>query len=174
MYNMTLALSRSIACIILVSLLACNTSRKAARANAAAPVQQSVNAAQPANVCGEAVKFYAEKMLITQTGQIMDVTAELVVDPLAKNITVSAEMAGQEKAAFEITIEQIDCAFNNDFTVGAALYTGVIKQKDGSFTKMILKLEAKDGSLMFSNGDPDKPNEATMYVSKWEIINKQQ
>ncbi len=68
-------------------------------------------------------------MLITQTNQIMDVTAELVVDPVAKTITVSAEMAGQEKAAFEITIEEIDCTFNSDFTVGAALYTGVYQTK---------------------------------------------
>lgn len=170
MYNLNLT-RRSVVPIILVSLLACNTSRKAAKANAAAPVQQGVKA--PVSVCGETVKFYAEKMLITQTNQIMDVTAELVVDPVAKNITVSAEMAGQEKAAFEIMIEQIDCTFNNDFTVGAALYTGFIKQADGSLTKQILKLEAKDGSLMFSNGDPDKPNEMTMYVSKWEIIERQ-
>lgn|GEM_PF-1347086 len=165
-------LTRPATAIILVFLLGCNASRKAT--NTPEPAQQSVSAAQAVSVCGEAVKFYAEKMLITQTGQIMDVTAELIVDPLAKTITVSAEMAGQEKAAFEITIEQIDCAFNNDFTVGAALYTGFIKQKDGSVTKQLLKLEAKDGSLLFTNGDPDKPNELTMYVSKWEIINKQQ
>ncbi len=168
MYSMNL--TRPAASIILVCLLACNGSRKAA--NATAPAQQSVNAAQAASVCEETVKFYAEKMLITQTGQIMDVTAELVVDPLTKTITVSAEMAGQEKAAFEVTIEHIDCAFNNDFTAGAALYTGFIKQKDGSVTKQILKLEAKDGSLLFTNGDPDKPNELTMYVSKWEIVDR--
>ncbi|WP_315824159.1 hypothetical protein [Paraflavitalea speifideaquila] len=100
----------------------------------------------------------------------MDVNTEILVNPTAKTITLSAQASGQEKEGFEMILEQIDCNFNNDFTVGGALYTGFIKQKDGSLTKQLIRLEAKDGNLIFFNGDPEKPNELTIYVSKWEIM----
>jgi hypothetical protein len=45
-----------------------------------------------------------------------------------------------------------------------------MNQKDGTTTKMILKLEANDGVLTFTQANPEKEGQFIVIISKWEIV----
>ena len=163
--------------IVLLTIVVCQPACKSAKSlvanskNASASKVKAGSA--PFDICSQKVRFYSEKLLVVKTGQIMDVQTEITVDPSAKVVTLKAQAPGEEKAEFNTSIESFECHFNEDFTVGWALYNVDIKQQDGTHTKMILKLEAKDGMLQFVNGDLKEENQMTVYVSKWEVIDQQ-
>lgn len=130
--------------------------------------------AQPANQtetskCDQPIKYYSEKIRYAN-GQETSFNTEITINPLTKLINLVSEPPNQDKVSFSIVIENIDCNFNADHTVGQALYHGYINQKDGTTTKIILKLEANDGQLTFSQGNPEKEVDYIMIVSKWEIV----
>jgi major membrane immunogen (membrane-anchored lipoprotein) len=155
--------------IVLSLLLACKTTKSSGKPgtgkNSTAPAIAS---------CQQVIRYYFEKFRDVQNARDIAVTAIITIDPLAKNINTSAQIVENgEKGEFDMTIEHFDCTLNADLTIGEALYTGHIRQQDGSSTKAYLKLEAKDGSLVMSNGDPAKASEVLMYVSKWEIVKPQ-
>ncbi|MDF2188998.1 hypothetical protein [Paraflavitalea sp. CAU 1676] len=162
----------SLACFTILVIVSCNPARKSGHAIGKGRDAKGTAAAtaQPASACGEKVKFYGEKVLSVKTGKLMDIQTEITLDPAAKLLTFSGQEPGEEKVTFDTDLETIECHFNGDFTVGWALYSGNIKQKDGRLTKSIVKLEAKDGMLQFSNGDTEKESELVINVAKWEII----
>jgi hypothetical protein len=98
------------------------------------------------------------------------VVTEIIINPSARVISLTSEPPEQGKVSFETVIESIDCKLNSDLTEGQAIYNGYIKQKDGSSTKAILKVEAKDGNLTIANGDPEHHAPFLIVVSKWEIV----
>ena len=130
--------------------------------------------AQPArqtetSKCNRPIKYYSEKIR-SANGEETSFNTEITINPLSKIINLVSEPPNQDKVAFTIVIENIDCNFNTDYTVGQALYYGYINQKDGTTTKMILKLEATDGRLTISQGYPEKGTDFIMIVSRWEIV----
>ncbi|HEY8895731.1 MAG TPA: hypothetical protein VIM79_12990 [Niastella sp.] len=144
----------------LTLLLAC----KSTKTPQAQPVTQTET-----SKCDQPIKYYSEKIRHAN-GQETSFNSEVTINPLTKLINLVSEPPNQDKVAFSIVIENIDCNFNADHTVGQALYHGYINQKDGTTTKIVLKLEANDGVLTFSQGNPEKESDYVMIVSKWEII----
>lgn len=169
--NRSLTLAR----IVLLAIVACLPSCKSTKALTAGGQTAKSAKADPTSldVCRQKVRFYSEKLLVVKTGQAMEVKTEITVDPIAKIVHLKAEAPGEEKADFDTNVESFECHFNDNFTTGWALYSGYIKQQDGSLTKSIVKLEAKDGMLQFSNGDPEKVSDMIIYVSKWEVLDQQ-
>lgn len=146
----------------LVLLSACKSSKS--------PQAQS-NQTATTSKCDQPIKYYSDKIR-SANGQETNLNTEITINPLNKLITMVSEPPNQDKVAFTIVIENIDCNFNADHTIGQALYHGYINQKDGTTTKMILKLEANDGVLTISQGNPEKGFEFVVIVSKWEIVNE--
>ena len=144
----------------LVLLSACESSKTAQ----AHPAQTETT-----SKCNQPIKYYSEKIR-SANGEETSFNTEITINPLSKLINLVSEPPNQDKVAYTIVIENIDCNFNADHTVGQALYHGYINQKDGTTTKVILKLEANDGQLTFSRGNPEKESDFIMIVSKWEII----
>ena len=132
---------------------------------------QTVPNNQTESMCNQPIKYYSEKIR-SANGQETSFNTVITINPLNKLITMVSEPPNQDKVAFTIVIENIDCNFNADHTIGQALYHGYINQKDGTTTKMFLKLEANDGVLTISQGNPEKGSEFVVVVSKWEIINE--
>jgi hypothetical protein len=124
-----------------------------------------------AGKCGQTIKYYCEKVKMPG-GEELNFHTEITVNPTSRLISLSSEPPNNEKVTFTIVIESVDCNFNADHTIGQALYHGYINQKDGTTTKIILKLEADDGILSFSKANPEKGEEMVMIVSKWEIVNE--
>jgi hypothetical protein len=155
--------------IVLFLFLACKTAKTSGK-----PDTGKGAAAATIASCQQVIRYHFEKFRDVQNARDVAVTAIITIDPLAKNINTSAQMVENgQKGEFDMTIEHFDCTLNADLTAGEALYTGHIRQEDGSSTKAYLKLEAKDGSLVMSNGDPAKASEVLMYVSQWEIVKPQ-
>lgn len=121
--------------------------------------------------CDQPIKYYSEKIRSTN-GQETSFNTEITINPLNKLISLVSEPPNQEKVAFTMVIESTDCNFNADHTVGQALYHGYINQKDGTTTKIILKLEANDGVLTISQGNPEEKGDYVIIISKWEIVNE--
>ncbi len=154
--------------VVLFLFIACKATQSSGTSGTA---KGTVTTTIPA--CQQIIRYYSQKFRDVQNARDMTMNAVITIDPLAKNINTSAEMEGGEKAGFDMTIEHFDCTLNADLTAGEALYTGHIRQQDGSSTKAYLKLEAKDGGLVMSNGDPEKTSDMLMYISKWEIVKPQ-
>lgn len=130
--------------------------------------------AQPANQtetskCDQPIKYYSEKIR-SANGQETSFNTEITINPLTKLINLVSEPPNQDKVAYSIVIENIDCIFNTNHTEGQALYHGYINQKNGTTTKMVLKLEANNGQLTISQGNPEKESDFVVIVSKWEIV----
>jgi hypothetical protein len=119
--------------------------------------------------CNRPIKYYSEKIRAAN-GEETSFNTEITINPLNKLISLVSEPPNQDKVEFTIVIENIDCNFNADHTVGQALYHGYINQKDGTTTKMILKLEANDGALTITEANPEKQASFVVIVSKWEIV----
>jgi hypothetical protein len=129
---------------------------------------------QPANKteiskCDQPIKYYSEKIRSTN-GQETSFNTEITINPLTKLINLVSEPPNQDKVTFNIVIENMDCNFNANHTGGQALYHGYINQKDGTTTKITIKLEANDGQLTISQGNPEKEADYIMIVSRWEIV----
>lgn len=122
------------------------------------------------SMCGQTIKYYSELIKMTNGQPDVNANTEIIINPSAKLITLTSEPPNQDKVSFDTVIEHLDCNLNTGITEGLAVYYGYIKQKDGGTTKAIIKVEAKDGSLTISNGDPEKNAEFLMVVSKWEIV----
>jgi hypothetical protein len=150
-------------CIGLALVAACKSTKT--------PQTQAAGQTPSTGKCDRTIKYYSEKIKST-TGQETSFNTEITINPQSRLINIVSEPPNQEKVAFSIVIESIDCDFNADHTVGQALYHGYINQKDGTTTKMILKLEANDGVLTFSQANPEKEGEFIVIVSKWEIVNE--
>jgi hypothetical protein len=144
----------------LILLLACKSTKT--------PQAQPANQTESSK-CDQPIKYYSEKIRYAN-GQETSFNTEVTINPLTKLINLVSEPPNQDKVAFSIVIENIDCNFNADHTVGQALYHGYINQKNGTTTKMILKLEANDGALTISQGNPEKESDYVVIVSRWEII----
>jgi hypothetical protein len=134
-----------------------------------APQAQTTNQTESTSKCDQPIKYYSEKIRSTN-GQETSFHTEITINPLTKQISLVSEPPNQNKVEFSIVIENIDCNFNADHTVGQALYHGYINQKNGTTTKMILKLEANNGVLTFTQANPEKEGEFVVIVSKWEIV----
>jgi hypothetical protein len=154
---------------MLILVLGIGLSLATACKSAKTPQTQAATQTASIGKCDQTIKYYSEKIKST-TGQETSFNTEITVNPQSRLINIVSEPPNQEKVAFSIVIESIDCDFNNDYTVGQALYHGYINQKDGTTTKMILKLEANDGALTFSQANPEKEGEFIVIVSKWEIV----
>ncbi len=135
------------------------------------PQAQSAGQTAAAGKCDKTIKYYSEKIKTT-TGQESSFNTEITINPQNRLINIVSEPPNQEKVAFTAIIERIDCDFNADHTVGQALYHGYINQKDGTTTKLIIKLEANDGVLTFSQANPEKEGEFIVIVSRWETVNE--
>lgn len=133
------------------------------------PQAQPANQTETTSKCDQPIKYYSEKIRAAN-GEETSFNTEITINPLSKLINLVSQPPNQDKVEFSIVIENIDCNFNADHTVGQALYHGYINQKDGTTTKIILKLEANDGVLTFSRGNPEKEGDFIMIVSKWEIV----
>ena len=133
------------------------------------PAQTQKAGQSETSKCDQTIKYYSEKIK-TPGGQEINCQTEITVNPSGRLISLQSEPPNQEKVTFTIVIESIDCNFNADHTVGQALYHGYINQKDGTTTKIILKLEANDGILSFSKANPEKEEEMVVMVSQWEIV----
>jgi hypothetical protein len=130
---------------------------------------QTAGQTETTSGCDRPIKYYSEKIR-GANGQETSFNTEITINPLNKLISLVSEPPNQDKVEFTIVIENIDCNFNADHTVGQALYHGYINQKNGTTTKMILKLEANDGVLTFTQGNPEKESDFVVIVSKWEIV----
>jgi hypothetical protein len=119
--------------------------------------------------CDQVIKYYSELIRMTNGEPDVKVITEVIINPSSKVISLTSEPPEQGKVSFETIIESIDCKLNSDLTEGKAIYNGYIKQKDGNSTKATLKIEAKDGYLTISNGDPQHET-FIIVVSKWEIV----
>lgn len=156
---------------IFMPLLALSLSLFPACKSTQTPQAQPANQTETTSKCDRPIKYYSEKIR-SANGEETSFNTEITINPLSKLINLVSEPPNQDKVEFSIVIENIDCNFNADHTVGQALYHGYINQKDGTTTKVILKLEANDGQLTFSRGNPEKESDFIMIVSKWEIIKK--
>lgn len=135
------------------------------------PQTQAAGQTASTGKCDQTIKYYSEKIKTT-TGEETSFNTEIIINPQNRLINLVSEPPNQEKVAFTVEIERIDCDFNADHTAGQALYHGYINQKEGTTTQMILKLEANDGVLTFSRANPEKEGEFIVIVSKWEIVNE--
>ena len=121
--------------------------------------------------CDQTMRYYADKLKKVKGGeQEINANTVIVINPSTKLISLTSEPPNQEKVNFETVIESFDCSFNTDMTAGQALYKGYIKQKDGTTTIAIIKLEAKDGGLTLSNADPENEGALIMIITKWEVV----
>jgi hypothetical protein len=133
------------------------------------PQAHPANQTETTSKCGQPIKYYSEKLRSTN-GQETSFNTEITINPLTRLINLVSEPPNQDKVEFSIVIENIDCNFNADHTVGQALYYGYINQKNGTTTKIIIKLEATDGVLTITEANPEKQADFIMIVSKWEIV----
>lgn len=124
------------------------------------------------STCDQVIKYYSELIRMTNGEPDVKVMTEIIINPSGRVISLTSEPPEQGKVSFETTIESIECNLNTGLTEGQAVYSGYIKQNDGSTTKAIIKVEAKDGNLTISNADPEKEKDAQflIVVSKWEIV----
>lgn len=132
----------------------------------------STELSEAARSCSQTIKYYSDKIKISFGAQEVSVKSEIVINPSQKTITVTSEPPNQQRVSFITIIESIDCELGADLTNGYSIYTGYIQQLDGTTSKEVIKLEAKDGSLTISNADPDKEGGLTICISNWEIINE--
>lgn len=147
--------------ISLILLSACKSSKT--------PQAQPNAQTEATGKCNQPIKYYSEKIRSTN-GQETSFNTEVTINPLNKVISLVSEPPNQEKVAFTVVIENIDCNFNADHTGGQALYYGYINQKDGTTTKIVIKLEANNGVLTISQGNPEGTADFVIIVSKWEIV----
>lgn len=151
--------------VTLVSLGACKSSKIHK-----GQVLDSKQDGNTTSICDQAIRYYANKLKMTNGGQEVDVNTELLISPSTKLISLTSTPPNQEKVSFDTVIESFDCNFNPALTDGQSIYKGYIKQNDGTTTKAIIKVEAKDGSITISNFDPEKEGEYVIIVSKWEVV----
>jgi hypothetical protein len=121
-----------------------------------------------ASKCDQAIRYYSQKII--SRGETINVNMEVVINTAAKVISLKSEDPNGEKDAFNTIIENWDCNLNADLTAGGATYTGYIKQLDGSTTRAVVKVEAKDGALTIQNGEPGLEGQFIIVVSKWEVV----
>lgn len=131
------------------------------------PQGQTAQQTETTSKCNQPIKYYSEKARTTN-GQELSFNTEVTINPLNKIIYWVSEPPGQGKVVFSFVIENIDCEFNADHTIGRALYHGYINYPDATTQKTILKLEANDGVLTFSSADTE--SEIIVIVSKWEVV----
>jgi hypothetical protein len=124
------------------------------------------------NMCDQTIKYYSELIKMTNGQPDVNINTEITINPSTRIIKLASEEPDKGKGGFDTLIESIDCNLNAGLTEGQAVYNGYIKQEDGSTTKAIIKVEAKDGSLTISNADPERANDAPflIVISKWEIV----
>jgi len=122
------------------------------------------------NSCSQTIKYYSNKLKTVDGNKELDISTEMIISPSTKLINLKSESPTEGNTNFDIVIESVDCALNTDLTSGQAIYKGYIKQIDGTTTKAIIKVEVKDGGLIISNADSDKPRELIMLINKWEVI----
>jgi len=132
----------------------------------------AVKAAETIDICNQTIKYYADNIKLVSAGKEEAVSAntEITINPSAKIISIMSEPPNQDKVSFNTVIENFDCTLNADLTDGQTIYTGYIVQTDGSSTKAIIKVEAKDGVVTISNGDTERATKMLIVVSKWEIV----
>lgn len=130
---------------------------------------QTVKQTENNSMCDQTIKYYSEKAKFAG-GQETNFNTEITINPSNRMISLVSEPPNQQKVTFSIVIESIDCNFNAEHMNGQALYNGYINQKDGTTTKMILRLEANNGILTFSRANPDKEDDMVVIVSKWEFV----
>ncbi|OQP52678.1 hypothetical protein [Niastella populi] len=110
-------------CLLAIGLLlfsACKTTK----------TSQTLAASQPASSgkCDQTIKYYSEKVKST-TGQESSFNTEITINPQNRLINIVSEPPNQEKVAFTVIIERIDCDFNADHLVGQALYPAISIRK---------------------------------------------
>lgn len=120
--------------------------------------------------CDQKVKYYSDRVKMVGDGQEIRVNTEIIINSSAKLISLTSEPPGQDKVNFDTVIESFDCSLNSDLTEGRATYKGYTKQIDGTSTRAIITIEAKEGSLIISNDDGEKQGDFIVIVSKWEIV----
>lgn len=153
--------------VSLLLLFACSTTRKhSGAANTKAAVHSTGSAA---GICDRAVVYFSDKVVAVATGEATEMKTEIRVDPSAKTITLFSQPPGQEKVNFTTIIERAECNMNAALTEGYIEYSGYIVQEDGTSTKQMIRLEARDGGLVFFRADPDKPQQFIIYISRWEL-----
>jgi hypothetical protein len=157
--------NRCISLLFFIAIISCRSNKTIQQAGVTASPQVEMTGS-----CSQTIKYFSDKGIMTKTGKDMEMHTEITINPSASIISISGEVPGEEKAAFEMVIEHFDCSLTARFTAGEAIYAGYIKQQDGTSTKAWLKIEAKDGSLLMSNGDPEEESEFTIVVNKWEVV----
>jgi hypothetical protein len=138
-------------------------------------VSNSKQVVKTTSKCDQTIKYYVDKVKMANDGQETIANIEIVINPSVKLISITSESPNEERVSFDTEVESIDCNFNSDMTEGQSIYKGYIKQENGTTTKAIIKLEAKDGGLTISNADPDKvgkEGEYIMLISKWEVMSQ--
>lgn len=133
----------------------------------------AIKAPKTIDLCNQTIKYYADNIKSVSAGEELEVSAntEITINPSAKIISILSEPPNQDKVSFNTVIENFDCNLNADLTDGQTIYTGYIVQTDGSSTKAIIKVEAKDGVLTISSSNPESVTKTLIVVSKWEIVN---
>jgi hypothetical protein len=122
------------------------------------------------NMCDQTIKYYSELIKMTNGQPDVNINTEIIINPSTRILSLSSEEPEKGKGGFDTVIESIECNLNAGLTEGQAIYNGYIKQEDGSTTKAIIKVEAKDGSLTISNADTEIEAPYFIVVSKWEIV----
>jgi hypothetical protein len=155
--------------VTFVSFGACKSTKISTKINKG-QVSNSEQVVRTTSICDQAIRYYSDKFKMTNDGQEVNVITEIIINPSTKLISLTSAPPNQEKVSFDTVIENFDCNFNSTLTGGQSIYTGYIKQKDGTTTKAVIKVEAKDGGITISSSDPEKHGEFIIIVSKWEVV----
>lgn len=131
------------------------------------PSAQTVRAV---DVCNQTIRYYAEKIRTINGDQETNAPTEIVINPASKTINIISEPPNQSKLNFNTVIESVECNLSANITEGQAIYSGYIKQPDGTAKKAVVKVEVKDGGILISGGDTESAPKMTIAVTKWEVV----
>ena len=148
---------------LLIAFIACKSAKNS---QATKPQTETVNR------CNQVIKYYSDKVKMLKDGSIINMNTEITISPSSKVISIEGTPPDQEKVKFDTEIETYDCSFNSDLTNGEAVYRGYITRSNGNKDKVFIKIEYKDGGLISSSADPDKPGDFIMFINKWEVVNQ--
>lgn len=124
-------------------------------------------AIQP-NICQQPIKYYVGK--IRANDQEIKANIEVLINVNEKTIVLQGEDPEQGKGSKIFIIESFECDFNADLTEGIALYSGYFKEQDGTTSKNIMQVKAKNGELIISPADHLNTSNFKYIITKWEIL----
>lgn len=146
--------------------VACRSANPASTATAAGKKSELT-----INACEKTIKYVSSKARDSKSQTEMDMSTEIVIDPVEKLITLSVESSQRPKGTRQASILSTDCHLNTGLTDGYSFYRASGHNPDGQNTGISFRVEAKEEGLIIIYKTDQEDAELKIAVDRWEVVN---